>query len=88
MEALAEVKVFRDPIYTYIYVKEQLIWKLIDTKPMQRLRRIHQLGGTFQAFPGAEHTRFGHALGVYEMARLIIETVPDLQSELNAREKL
>ncbi|MGL5916031.1 MAG: HD domain-containing protein, partial [Culicoidibacterales bacterium] len=62
--------------------------KLIDTKPMQRLRRIHQLGGTFQAFPGAEHTRFGHALGVYEMARLIIETVPDLQSELNAREKL
>ncbi|MGL6228510.1 MAG: HD domain-containing protein [Culicoidibacterales bacterium] len=88
MEALAEIKVFRDPIYTYIYVKEKLIWQLIDTKPMQRLRRIHQLGGTFQAFPGAEHTRFGHALGVYEMSRLMIETVPDLQRQLNAREKL
>lgn len=88
MEQLAEVKVFRDPIYTYIYVKDRIIWELINTKPMQRLRRIHQLGGTFQAFPSAEHTRFGHALGVYEMARLMIETVPDLQRELDEREQL
>ncbi|MGL4624698.1 MAG: HD domain-containing protein [Culicoidibacterales bacterium] len=88
MEKLAEVKVFRDPIYTYIYVKDRIVWDLINTKPMQRLRRIHQLGGTFQAFPSAEHTRFGHALGVYEMARLLIETVPDLQEALNEREQL
>lgn len=88
MEALAEVKVFRDPIYTYVCVKERLIWELIQTKPMQRLRRIHQLGGTFQAFPSAEHTRFGHALGVYEMARLIIETVPDVLTNLSVRERL
>lgn len=88
MEKLAEVKVFRDPIYTYIYVTDRIIWELINTRPMQRLRRIHQLGGTFQAFPSAEHTRFGHALGVYEMARLMIETVPDLQQALSEREQL
>ncbi|MGL5295344.1 MAG: HD domain-containing protein [Culicoidibacterales bacterium] len=88
MGTLAEVKVFRDPIYTYIYVKDRLIWDLINTRPMQRLRRIHQLGGTFQAFPSAEHTRFGHALGVYEMARLIVETVPDVTKALNERERL
>jgi hypothetical protein len=36
---------------------------LIQTPEVQRLRRIRQLGMGHLVFPGAEHTRFGHALG-------------------------
>jgi len=69
---LNEEKVFKDPIHQYIYVQEQLIWRLINTKEFQRLRRIRQLGTTYFTFHGAEHSRFSHSLGVYEIARKII----------------
>ena len=42
-----EEKVFRDPVYGYVHVYDQLIWDLIQTKEVQRLRRIKQLGGTY-----------------------------------------
>ncbi|MFQ7538983.1 MAG: phosphohydrolase, partial [Clostridium sp.] len=43
-----ETKVLRDPIHGYIHVDLQVIWDCINAKEMQRLRRIHQLGGDFQ----------------------------------------
>lgn len=67
-------KVFRDPIHDYIYVQDQVILDLINTKEFQRLRRIHQLGTTSFVFHGAEHTRFSHSLGCYEVARRIVES--------------
>jgi HD superfamily phosphohydrolase len=67
-----EEKVFKDPVHKYIYVQEPLIWDLINTKEFQRLRRIRQLGTSFYTFHGAEHSRFSHSLGVYEIARKII----------------
>ncbi|MEE6657932.1 HD domain-containing protein [Pediococcus acidilactici] len=66
-------KVFRDPIHDYVYVQDQVILDLINTKEFQRLRRIHQLGTTSFVFHGAEHTRFSHSLGCYEVARRIVE---------------
>lgn len=70
---LEEEKVFKDPVHRYIHVRDELIWHLIGTKEFQRLRRIRQLGTTFLTFHGAEHTRFNHSLGVYEITRRIIE---------------
>lgn len=67
-------KVFRDPIHDYVYVQDQVILDLINTKEFQRLRRIHQLGTTSFVFHGAEHTRFSHSLGCYEVARRIVES--------------
>lgn len=67
-------KVFRDPIHDYLYVQDQVILDLINTKEFQRLRRIHQLGTTSFVFHGAEHTRFSHSLGCYEVARRIVES--------------
>ncbi|MFT9487578.1 MULTISPECIES: HD domain-containing protein [Tepidibacillus] len=67
-----EEKVFKDPVHQYIYVQDRLIWNLIDTKEFQRLRRIRQLGTTYFTFHGAEHSRFSHSLGVYEITRKII----------------
>lgn len=65
-------KVFRDPVHDYIHVEHQVILDLIDTKEFQRLRRVKQLGTTSFTFHGAEHTRFSHSLGVYEVTRRIV----------------
>jgi len=71
-EPLTEEKVFKDPVHDYVYVRDQTIWDLINTKEFQRLRRIRQLGTTYLTFHGAEHSRFSHSLGVYEITRRII----------------
>ena len=70
---LPREKVFRDPVHNYIAVSYQIILDLIDTKEFQRLRRVKQLGVTEEVFHGAEHSRFGHSLGVYEIARRICD---------------
>lgn len=71
---LNEKRVFRDAIYDYIHVDHLIIWRLINTSEMQRLRRIKQLGGTYQVFQSAEHSRFVHSLGVYQVVRKMLET--------------
>lgn len=72
-DRLSEGRVFRDPIHNYIHVDYGIFWKLINTREMQRLRRIHQLGGACQVYHGAEHSRFNHSLGVYEVVRQMCE---------------
>ena len=83
-----EEKVFRDPVYGYVHVYDQLIWDLIQTKEVQRLRRIKQLGGTYMVFHTAEHSRFSHSLGVYEMARRIIRALMHQETVLSEEERL
>ncbi|WP_374719289.1 HD domain-containing protein [Parageobacillus toebii] len=72
---LSEEKVFKDPVHRYIHVRDKVIWDLIGTKEFQRLRRIKQLGTTYLTFHGAEHSRFNHSLGVYEIIRRIVDDV-------------
>lgn len=72
---LSEEKVFKDPVHRYIHVRDKLIWDLIGTPEFQRLRRIRQLGTTYLTFHGAEHSRFNHSLGVYEIIRRMIDDV-------------
>src|SRR5690625_4227485 len=69
---LDETKVFKDPVHRYVRVRDQVIWDLIATPEFQRLRRIKQLGTTYLTFHGAEHSRFHHSLGVYEVVRRMI----------------
>ncbi|WP_379137099.1 HD domain-containing protein [Paenibacillus sp. sgz500958] len=71
-QPLTEEKVFKDPVHNYIHVQDTTIWRLINTKEFQRLRRIRQLGTSYLTFHGAEHSRFSHSLGVYEITRRII----------------
>lgn len=70
--SMTEEKVFKDPVHKYIYVQDQIIWDLINSREFQRLRRIRQLGTSYLTFHGAEHSRFSHSLGVYEITRKII----------------
>ncbi|WP_025719042.1 HD domain-containing protein [Paenibacillus sp. 1-18] len=71
-QPLSEEKVFKDPVHNYIHVQDTVIWRLINTPEFQRLRRIRQLGTSYLTFHGAEHSRFSHSLGVYEITRRII----------------
>lgn len=70
---LSNSHVFRDAIHNYIHVEYQILLDLIDTKEMQRLRRIKQLGGTYQVYQSAEHSRFSHSLGVYQIVKMMID---------------
>ncbi|WP_040206909.1 HD domain-containing protein [Neobacillus jeddahensis] len=87
-EKLTEEKVFKDPVHRYVHVRDLVIWDLIGTKEFQRLRRIKQLGTTFLTFHGAEHSRFNHSLGVYEIVRRIIDDVFAGRPEWNDDERL
>ena len=87
-QKLVEEKVFKDPVHRYIHVRDQVIWDLINAKEFQRLRRIRQLGTTYLVFHGAEHSRFSHSLGVYEIVRRIIDDIFDGRSEWDEEERL
>ncbi len=86
MKKLPKQQVFKDPLYGFIHVDYVLIKKLIDSTLFQRLRRVRQLSGVQMVFHGAEHSRFVHSLGVYEIANRFL-TVPDIQEALSEREK-
>ena len=78
------MKVIRDPIHDHIELDE-LALSLIDTPVIQRLRRIRQLGFSNLVYPGANHTRFEHSLGVYHLTQMIIDQVEEhRQKELLA----
>ncbi|TCP55403.1 hypothetical protein EV586_10355 [Tumebacillus sp. BK434] len=72
IEWVDKEKVFKDPVHDYIYVKDSLIWDLINTRAFQRLRRVKQLGTSFLTYHGAEHSRFTHSLGTYETMRKVL----------------
>jgi HD superfamily phosphohydrolase len=63
-----------DPIHQFIELEDAEA-ALIDTQPMQRLRRLRQLGLAYLAFPGAEHTRFSHTLGAMEFGSRILDSL-------------
>ncbi|BAC14976.1 hypothetical conserved protein [Oceanobacillus iheyensis HTE831] len=76
-QQLTEEKVFKDPVHRYIHVRDRVIWDLIAAPEFQRLRRVKQLGTTNLTFHGAEHSRFNHSLGVYEIVRRIMMNFQD-----------
>ncbi|PID02374.1 hypothetical protein CSV67_08695 [Sporosarcina sp. P2] len=87
-EKLPEEKVFKDPVHSYIHVRDRVIWDLVNTREFQRLRRIRQLGTTYLVFHGAEHSRFQHSLGVYEIVRRILDDGFRGRKEWNEEQRL
>lgn len=67
--------ILRDPVHglvSFESAEEEVVPMLMDTPEVQRLRRIRQLGVASFAFPGAEHTRFSHAIGAaFVMKQLV-----------------
>lgn len=88
LKRLDETKVLKDPVHSYIHIHYEVIWNCLDSKEFQRLRRIRQLGGDFQVYPTAEHSRFSHSLGVYEIVRRMVTEVKSLCVELAEYDKV
>jgi HD superfamily phosphohydrolase len=71
-DAVAEY--LRDPVHGFIAVNETER-RVIDTQAFQRLRRVRQLAFTNIVYHGAEHSRFGHALGVMHFAGQVFDSL-------------
>ena len=64
---------FRDPVHGLIELagEDRELGRVLETRAFQRLRRLHQMGFAWLVYPGAEHSRFGHALGAFHVARRV-----------------
>ncbi len=74
MQRVGEIK---DPVHGYVYFTE-VEKELIDSRPVQRLHRLKQLSGANLTYPGADHTRFIHSLGVMHLSGLLATHLQDL----------
>jgi len=63
-----------DPIHDFVRVNQSEL-EIIDTPIFQRLRRIKQLSGAHLIYPGAQHTRFEHSLGVMHIASMACQSL-------------
>jgi HD superfamily phosphohydrolase len=66
----------RDPIHNFVKLDEAEC-RVLDSRPFQRLRHIHQLATTYLVYPGATHRRFEHSLGVMELAGRVFDVITD-----------
>lgn len=68
-------KIFNDPIYGFITIPSDFIFKIVQHPYFQRLRRIKQLGMAELVYPGAFHSRFQHALGAMHLMNEALNTL-------------
>lgn len=77
--------ILRDPVHGILAFESDeasIVPRLLETREVQRLRRIRQLGVTSLAFPGAEHTRFAHALGTAHVMQRLLSRLRDIHESL------
>jgi HD superfamily phosphohydrolase len=74
----------KDPVHGYVYITQNEK-DIIDSYPSQRLRRLRQLAGSEYVYPGANHTRFEHCLGVMFLAGKVFEN-PNVSRIVNDEE--
>ncbi len=79
-------KIFSDPVHGFISVPKTLILDLVQTPEVQRLRRIRQLGVGHLVFPGAEHTRFNHALGAMALMQDALKSLAEKGTPISGDE--
>jgi HD superfamily phosphohydrolase len=83
-------KILRDPVHGLIPFEDspcdRLLLDLINSREFQRLRRIKQLGMSQYVFPGADHSRFSHSIGVMQTARRILDRTNRCRGEQTSEE--
>jgi len=79
-------KILNDPLYGFISLKGGIILELIEHPYFQRLRRISQLGLTNMVYPGANHTRFQHAIGCMHLMQKAIDVLRLKGQEITEKE--
>jgi HD superfamily phosphohydrolase len=74
----------KDPVHGYVYITETEK-EIIDSLPVQRLHRLRQLAGAEYVYPGANHTRFEHSIGVMYLAGRVAEN-PNISQKISEKE--
>jgi HD superfamily phosphohydrolase len=82
-----KLKILNDPIYGFIQIPNSLIFDIIEHPYFQRLRRISQMGFSNLVYPGANHTRFHHALGCIHLMQKAIRVLRFKQIEITKEEE-
>lgn len=70
-----KLKILNDPIYGFIRIPNSLIFDIIEHPYFQRLRRISQMGLSNLVYPGANHTRFHHAVGCMDLMQKTVRVL-------------
>lgn len=81
-----KLKIINDPVYGFIKIPFEIVFELIEHPLFQRLRRIRQLGLTHFVYPGANHTRFQHAIGAMHLMGLAIGEIRAKGHEITPQE--
>ena len=83
--------ILRDPVHglmAFEGIAERVVRSLLDTREVQRLRRVRQLGLASLVFPGAEHTRFAHAIGTAHVMQALQDRIDACSDELPSEQRL
>jgi uncharacterized protein len=86
MDKSTQYKLFNDPVHGFITVPKGVILRLIDHPYVQRLRRIRQLGLGYLVFPAAEHSRFSHAIGAFELGQRVLNNLREKDTTISDAE--
>jgi len=81
-------KIINDPVHGFITIPHDLVFDLIEHPFFQRLRHIKQLGLSHLVYPGANHTRFHHALGAMHLMVKAIDVLRTKKIEISEEERL
>lgn len=81
-------KIINDPVYGFITINDEILLQLIDHPYFQRLRHISQMGLAQLVYPGARHTRFHHALGVFHLMQEAVKSLRDKGVDISEDERL
>lgn len=86
MKPTNKQKIVNDPVYGFVTITDELIFDLIEHPYFQRLRRITQMGLSCLVYPGANHTRFHHALGCLHLMQIAIQKLQSKGVEISEEE--
>ncbi|CAI8396039.1 MAG: Uncharacterised protein [Polaribacter sejongensis] len=82
-----KLKILNDPIYGFIQIPTTLIFDIIEHPYFQRLRRITQMGFSNLVYPGANHTRFHHAIGCMHLMQKAVRGLRFKEVEISSDEE-
>ncbi len=87
-ETKNKLKIINDPVFGFIQIPHAFLFELIEHPIVQRLKRIKQLGLTSFVYPGAQHTRFQHALGAMHLMNEALQTLKTKGLDISKEEEI
>lgn len=84
---MVKKKIFNDPIYGLMHFEYEVLYRIIDHPYFQRLRRISQVAMSHYVYPGAQHSRYQHALGALHLMSKALMLLQNKGIKISEEEK-